>query len=265
MCLCLMVRFMCKFIDLLFGWLVLFVVGVLFLLYFVWFFVMWFECNQMQMCYVVEEVVFFVDVVCQYVECMFDQLLLLCVWFVVFDSFDVLKGGDLGLLLLLKWFCDDVSECMLFGMQVEIGMFGYLLVLWVKELVDCNWIVVLVQLLWLLCLFDWMLLWFGMIFLVGVIVVLFVVWQLQQLLCLFVCVVVCFGCGQLVLLLCECGLCELCQFMYGFNQMVEQVLQVESDCVVMLVGVVYDLCMLFVWMCLCVEMMDDVWLCDGVV
>ena len=254
-----------KPIDSLFGRLALLVVGVLLLSHFAWFFAMRLERSQMQTRYAVEEAAFLVDAVRQHVARTPDQPLPSRVRLVSPDSADVPKGGDAGLPPPLKRFRDDVSDRMPPGTQVEIGTPGHPPVLWVKEPTDRNWIVVPVQPLRPPRSLDRMLLWLGTIFSAGVIAALFAAWQLQQPLRSLARAVARFGRGQPVPPLRERGPRELRQLTHGFNQMVEQVSQAESDRAVMLAGVAHDLRTPLARMRLRAEMMDDARLRDGVV
>lgn len=254
-----------KPIDSLFGRLALLVIGVLLLSHFAWFFAMRIERNQMQTRYAVEEAAFLVDAVRQHVERTPDQPLPSRVRLVSPDSPDVPKVADANLPAPLKRFRDDVSERMPHGTQVEIGAPGHPPVLWVKEPTDPNWIVVPVQPLRPPRSLDRMLLWLGTIFSAGVIAALFAAWQLQQPLRSLARAVARFGRGQPVPPLRERGPRELRQLTRGFNQMVEQVSQAESDRAVMLAGVAHDLRTPLARMRLRAEMMDDARLRDGVV
>ncbi|WP_310731400.1 HAMP domain-containing protein, partial [Burkholderia pseudomultivorans] len=254
-----------KPIDSLFGRLALLVVGVLLLSHFAWFFAMRLERNQMQTRYAVEEAAFLVDAVRQHVARTPDQPLPSRVRLVTPGSADVPKGDDANLPAALKRFRDDVTERMPPGTRVEIGAPGRPPVLWVKEPSDRNWIVVPVQPLRPPRSIDRMLLWLGTIFSAGVIAALFAAWQLQQPLRSLARAVARFGRGQPVPPLRERGPRELRQLTHGFNQMVEQVSQAESDRAVMLAGVAHDLRTPLARMRLRAEMMDDARLRDGVV
>ncbi|KWN20373.1 histidine kinase [Burkholderia territorii] len=254
-----------KPIDSLFGRLALLVVGVLLLSHFAWFFAMRLERSQMQTRYAVEEAAFLVDAVRQHVERTPDQPLPSRVRLVSPDSPDVPTSAGSNLPAPLKRFRDDVSERMPPGTLVEIGAPGHPPVLWVKEPTDRNWIVVPVQPLRPPRSLDRMLLWLGTIFSAGVIAALFAAWQLQQPLRSLARAVARFGRGQPVPPLRERGPRELRQLTHGFNQMVEQVSQAESDRAVMLAGVAHDLRTPLARMRLRAEMMDDARLRDGVV
>lgn len=94
-------------------------------------------------------------------------------------------------------------------------------------------------------LFVFVLLLFGFVFIMS-----FVNWLFLW----FVFVVCQVGLGQVFELLFECGMGVVVEINCSFNQMVCDFEQFEVDCVLMFVGILYDLCMLFVWLWFEIEM-----------
>lgn len=262
-------------IDSLFGRLVFLVIGVLVLSHVAWFFVIRSERDQTQTRYAVEEATFLVDAVRQHVAHSPDQPLPSSVQIVDPQSpkipkplLDLDSGSSSGSNSVppdLARFIDDLRDRLPDGTDVRISEPGGPPALWVKGPKDANWIVVPVQRLHPPRSRDRMLLWLAIIFSLAVIAALLSAWQLQNPLRSLAQAVGRFGRGEPTPAVPERGPRELRQLTHGFNQMVREVAQTESDRAVMLAGVAHDLKTPLARLRLRAEMMDEVKLRDGVV
>jgi two-component system, OmpR family, osmolarity sensor histidine kinase EnvZ len=271
-------------IDSLFGRLVVLVIGVLVLSHVAWFLVIRSERDQTQTRYAVEEATFLVDAVRQHIEHSPDQPLPSSVRVVDPSSADIPKpmpdtdadAGSYGGLSPFSRernhmppdfarFIDDLKDRLPNGTDVRIGEPGGPPALWVRGVKDANWIVVPLQPLRPPRSRDRMLVWLAIIFSLAVIAALLSAWQLQHPLRSLAQAVGRFGRGEPTPPVPERGPRELRQLTHGFNQMVREVAQTESDRAVMLAGVAHDLKTPLARLRLRAEMMDEIKLRDGVV
>ena len=232
-------------IDSLFGRLVVLVIGVLVLSHLAWFTVIRLERDQTQTRYAVEEAAFLVDAVRQHIANSPDQPLPSSVRVVEPSSPDVPKPfTDVDTNRMpapFGRFIDDLRDRLPDGTDVRVGEPGGPPRLWVRSAKDANWIVVPVQPLRPPRSRDRMLLWLAIIFSTAVMAALFAAWQLQTPLRSLAQAVGRFGRGEPTPPVPERGPRELRQLTHGFNQMVREVEQTESDRAVMLAGVAHDL------------------------
>lgn len=259
-------------IDSLFGRLVVLVIGVLVASHVAWFFVIRSERDSTQTRYAVEEATFLVDAVRQHIKHSPDQPLPSSVRVIdpaspevpkpLLDVDDSTKGRMPPDFVR---FIDDLKDRLPEGTDVRIGEPGSPPALWVRGARDANWIVVPVQPLRPPRSRDRMLLWLAIIFSLAVIAALLAAWQLQHPLRSLAQAVGRFGRGEPTPPVPERGPRELRQLTHGFNQMVREVAQTESDRAVMLAGVAHDLKTPLARLRLRAEMMDEVKLRDGVV
>jgi two-component system osmolarity sensor histidine kinase EnvZ len=257
-------------IDSLFGRLVVLVIGVLVLSHVAWFAVIRVERDQSQTRYAVEEATFLVDAVRQHIATSPDQPLPSSVRIVDPTSRDVPKpmADDTGSTRLppsFAAFIDDLRDRLPDGTDVRVGDLGGPPRLWVRGVRDANWIVVPVQPLRPPHSRDRELVWLAIIFTTAVMAALFAAWQLQHPLRSLAQAVGRFGRGEPTPPVPERGPRELRQLTHGFNQMVREVSQNESDRAVMLAGVAHDLKTPLARLRLRAEMMEEAKLRDGVV
>jgi two-component system osmolarity sensor histidine kinase EnvZ len=256
-------------IDSLFGRLVVLVIGVLVLSHVAWFTVIRLERDQTQTRYAVEEAAFLVDAVRQHIANSPDQPLPSSVSVVEPNSHEVPKpftdADSSRVPPQFGRFIDDLRDRLPDGTDVRIGEPGGPPRLWVRGAKDASWIVVPVQPLRPPRSRDRMLLWLAIIFSTAVMAALFAAWQLQTPLRSLAQAVGRFGRGEPTPPVPERGPRELRQLTHGFNQMVREVEQTESDRAVMLAGVAHDLKTPLARLRLRAEMMDEAKLRDGVV
>jgi len=256
-------------IDSLFGRLVVLVIGVLVLSHVAWFAVIRVERDQTQTRYAVEEATFLVDAVRQHIANSPDQPLPSSVHVVAPTSPEVprpIADADTDRVPPpFARFIEDLRDRLPDGTDVRVGEPGGPPSLWVRGARDANWIVVPVQPLRPPRSRDRMLLWLAIIFSTAVMAALLAAWQLQTPLRSLAQAVGRFGRGEPTPPVPERGPRELRQLTHGFNQMVREVAQAESDRAVMLAGVAHDLKTPLARLRLRAEMMEEAKLRDGVV
>ncbi|WP_244848217.1 ATP-binding protein [Caballeronia sp. SL2Y3] len=253
-------------IDSLFGRLVVLVIGVLVLSHLAWFAVIRVERDYSQTRYAVEEAAFLVEAVRQHIANNPEQPLPSRVRIVPLQAADAPQpaSGD-ELPRPLSRFIEDMKDRLPDGTDVRPGPPGAPPSVWVHGAKDAGWIVVPVQPLRPPRSRDRMLVWLAIIFSTAVLAALFAAWQLQSPLRSLAQAVARFGRGQPTPPVPERGPRELRQLTHGFNQMVREVSQSESDRAVMLAGVAHDLKTPLARLRLRAEMMDDEKTRDGVV
>ncbi|WP_250450790.1 ATP-binding protein [Caballeronia sp. ATUFL_M2_KS44] len=252
-------------IDSLFGRLVVLVIGVLVLSHLAWFAVIRVERDNSQTRYAVEEAAFLVEAVRQHVANNPDQPLPSRVRVVPLNAPDVPQPASDAIPPPLSRFLDDMRDRLPDDTDVRPGEPGAPPSVWVHGAKDAGWIVVPVQPLRPPRSRDRMLVWLAIIFSTAVLAALFAAWQLQSPLRSLAQAVGRFGRGQPTPPVPERGPRELRQLTHGFNQMVREVSQTESDRAVMLAGVAHDLKTPLARLRLRAEMMDDEKVRDGVV
>lgn len=252
-------------IDTLFGRLVVIVIGMLVLSHVAWFAIIRFERDNVQTRFAVEEAVFLVEAVRQHIANTPDQPLPPRVRVVALASPDVPRQPDENMPPPLLRFVEDLKDRLPDGTDVRLSEPGGPPSVWVHGVKDTGWVVVPVQPLRPPRSRDRMLVWLALIFSTAVLAALFGAWQLQYPLRSLAQAVGRFGRGQPTPPVPERGPRELRQLTHGFNQMVREVSQTESDRAVMLAGVAHDLKTPLARLRLRAEMMDDEKMRDGVV
>lgn len=252
-------------IDTLFGRLVVIVIGMLVLSHVAWFAIIRFERDNVQTRFAVEEAVFLVEAVRQHIANTPDQPLPPRVRVVALASPDVPRQPDENMPPPLLRFVEDLKDRLPDGTDVRLSEPGGPPSVWVHGVKDTGWVVVPVQPLRPPRSRDRMLVWLALIFSTAVLAALFGAWQLQYPLRALAQAVGRFGRGQPTPPVPERGPRELRQLTHGFNQMVREVSQTESDRAVMLAGVAHDLKTPLARLRLRAEMMDDEKMRDGVV
>jgi two-component system osmolarity sensor histidine kinase EnvZ len=252
-------------IDTLFGRLVVIVIGMLVLSHVAWFAIIRFERDNVQTRFAVEEAVFLVEAVRQHIANTPDQPLPPRVRVVPLASPDVPRQPDENMPPPLQRFVEDLKDRLPEGTDVRLSEPGGPPSVWVHGVKDTGWVVVPVQPLRPPRSRDRMLVWLALIFSTAVLAALFGAWQLQYPLRSLAQAVGRFGRGQPTPPVPERGPRELRQLTHGFNQMVREVSQTESDRAVMLAGVAHDLKTPLARLRLRAEMMDDEKVRDGVV
>ncbi|GGD55422.1 ATP-binding protein [Caballeronia grimmiae] len=252
-------------IDSLFGRLVVLVIGVLVLSHLAWFAVIRVERDNSQTRYAVEEAAFLVEAVRQHIANNPDQPLPSRVRVVPLNASDVPQPAAEDIPRPLSRFLEDMKDRLPDNTDVRPGEPGAPPSVWVHGVKDAGWIVVPVQPLRPPRSRDRMLVWLAIIFSTAVLAALFAAWQLQSPLRSLAQAVGRFGRGQPTPPVPERGPRELRQLTHGFNQMVREVSQTESDRAVMLAGVAHDLKTPLARLRLRAEMMDDEKARDGVV
>ncbi|MDR5742320.1 ATP-binding protein [Caballeronia sp. LZ029] len=252
-------------IDTLFGRLVVIVIGMLVLSHVAWFAIIRFERDNVQTRFAVEEAVFLVEAVRQHIANTPDQPLPPRVRVVALASPDVPRQPDENMPPPLLRFVEDLKDRLPDGTDVRLSEPGGPPSVWVHGVKDTGWVVVPVQPLRPPRSRDRMLVWLALIFSTAVLAALFGAWQLQYPLRSLAQAVGRFGRGQPTPPVPERGPRELRQLTHGFNQMVREVSQTESDRAVMLAGVAHDLKTPLARLRLRAEMMDDKKMRDGVV
>ncbi|KAK44678.1 histidine kinase [Caballeronia jiangsuensis] len=252
-------------IDTLFGRLVVIVIGMLVLSHVAWFAIIRFERDNVQTRFAVEEAVFLVEAVRQHIANTPDQPLPPRVRVVALASPDVPRQPDENMPPPLQRFVEDLKDRLPDGTDVRLSEPGGPPSVWVHGVKDTGWVVVPVQPLRPPRSRDRMLVWLALIFSTAVLAALFGAWQLQYPLRSLAQAVGRFGRGQPTPPVPERGPRELRQLTHGFNQMVREVSQTESDRAVMLAGVAHDLKTPLARLRLRAEMMDDEKMRDGVV
>ncbi|KXV10151.1 histidine kinase [Caballeronia megalochromosomata] len=252
-------------IDTLFGRLVVIVIGMLVLSHVAWFAIIRFERDNVQTRFAVEEAVFLVEAVRQHVANTPDQPLPPRVRVVPLASPEVPRQPDENMPPPLQRFVEDLKDRLPDGTDVRLSEPGGPPSVWVHGVKDTGWVVVPVQPLRPPRSRDRMLVWLALIFSTAVLAALFGAWQLQYPLRSLAQAVGRFGRGQPTPPVPERGPRELRQLTHGFNQMVREVSQTESDRAVMLAGVAHDLKTPLARLRLRAEMMDDEKMRDGVV
>jgi two-component system, OmpR family, osmolarity sensor histidine kinase EnvZ len=252
-------------IDSLFGRLVVIVIGMLVLSHVAWFAIIRFERDNVQTRFAVEEAVFLVEAVRQHISNTPDQPLPPRVRVVELRSPEVPREPDEDTPPPLQRFLEDLRDRLPEGTDVRLNDPGAPPSVWVHGAKDPGWIVVPVQPLRPPRSRDRMLLWLALIFSCAVLAALFAAWQLQSPLRALAQAVQRFGRGMPTPPVPERGPRELRQLTHGFNTMVREVSQTESDRAVMLAGVAHDLKTPLARLRLRAEMMDDEKMRDGVV
>jgi two-component system osmolarity sensor histidine kinase EnvZ len=252
-------------IDTLFGRLVVIVIGMLVLSHVAWFAIIRFERDNVQTRFAVEEAAFLVEAVRQHITNTPDQPLPPRVRVVPLDSGEVPKPPSEDIPPPLQRFIEDLKDRLPDGTDVRLNEPGGPPSVWVHGAKDAGWIVVPVQPLRPPRSRDRMVVWLVVIFSAAVLAALFAAWQLQYPLRALAHAVQRFGRGQPTPAVPERGPRELRQLTHGFNQMVREVSQAESDRAVMLAGVAHDLKTPLARLRLRAEMMDDEKMRDGVV
>jgi two-component system osmolarity sensor histidine kinase EnvZ len=251
--------------DSLFGRLSIFTVGVLLLSHFAWYTAIRFERSEMQTRYAVEETTFLVDAVKQH-QVRTPNLPLPSRVRLVDQGSSAVPATDPDLNSPFSRFLTDFRESMPSGTMLRIDDNARPPRLWVLMPDDAQWIVVPLQpLRGGPRTFDKMLFWLIFITVGAAMSALFAAWQVQRPLRTLAGAVGRFGRGQHVAPVTESGPRELRQLTRGFNQMVNDISQTQSDRNVMLAGVAHDLRTPLARLRLRAEMMDDRRIQDGVV
>jgi two-component system osmolarity sensor histidine kinase EnvZ len=250
--------------DSLFGRLSVFTVGVLLLSHFAWYTAIRFERSEMQTHYAVEETTFLVDAVKQHQARSPNQPLPSRVHLVDQGASSVPPPDDLEKPPFER-FLSDFRDAMPSGTMMRVDDSKVPPRLWVLMPNDSQWIVVPLQPLRGPRTFDRMLFWLIFITIGAAMSALFAAWQVQRPLRTLVGAVGRFGRGQLIGSVVESGPRELRQLTRGFNQMVSDISQTQSDRNVMLAGVAHDLRTPLARLRLRAEMMDEPRVRDGVV
>ena len=253
-----------RFFDSLFGRLSVFTVGVLLLSHFAWFTVIRFERSEMQTRYAVEETTFLVDAVKQHQAHTPNLPLPSRVRLVDQGSPSVPPADPLGNSPFSR-FLEDFRDATPAGTLLRVDDSAHPPRLWVLMPGDQQWIVVPMQPMRGPRTFDRMLFWLIFITVGAAMSALFAAWQVQRPLRTLAGAVGRFGRGQHVAPVDESGPSELRQLTRGFNQMVSDISQTQSDRNVMLAGVAHDLRTPLARLRLRAEMMDDARIRDGVV
>ncbi|CAM2142111.1 two-component system, OmpR family, osmolarity sensor histidine kinase EnvZ [Pararobbsia alpina] len=251
--------------DSLFGRLSIFTVGVLLLSHFAWYTVIRFERSEMQTRYAVEETTFLVDAVKQH-QVRTPNLPLPSRVRLVDQGSSSVPASDPDNNSPFSRFLTDFRESMPSGTMLRIDDSAHPPRLWVLMPNDTQWIVVPLQpLRGGPRTFDKMLFWLIFITIGAAMSALFAAWQVQRPLRTLAGAVGRFGRGQHVAPVAESGPRELRQLTRGFNQMVNDISQTQSDRNVMLAGVAHDLRTPLARLRLRAEMMEDTRSRDGVV
>jgi len=253
-------------IDSLFGRLALLVVGVLLISHFAWFLLVRFDRSQIQTRYATEETVFLLDAVEQHALYSPHQPLPSRVSLVNLDSPEIPPPNQELDHQVLRRYLADLRERLPAGTEVRLALVPQQPPrLWVHRPAALHWIVLPLQPLPPVRSADRMIIWLVVIFIGGVLCALFAAWRLQRPLQKLVAAVAEFGRGQRVAPLSERGPRELRQLTRGFNQMVSDISQADSDRQIMLAGVAHDLKTPLARLRLRAELLEEVKLRDGVV
>ncbi|CAB3781710.1 ATP-binding protein [Pararobbsia alpina] len=250
--------------DSLFGRLSVFTVGVLLLSHFAWYTAIRFERSEMQTHYAVEETTFLVDAVKQH-QARTPNLPLPSRVHLVDQGASSVPPPDADQKPTFERFLSDLRDAMPDGTMMRVDDSKAPPRLWVLMPKDSQWIVVPLQPLRGPRTFDKMLFWLIFITIGAAMSGLFAAWQVQRPLRTLVAAVGRFGRGQLVGPVIESGPRELRQLTRGFNQMVSDISQTQSDRNVMLAGVAHDLRTPLARLRLRAEMLDEPRVRDGVV
>jgi two-component system osmolarity sensor histidine kinase EnvZ len=251
--------------DSLFGRLALLVVGVLLVSHFAWYQLVRFERSQIQTRYATEEIMFLVDAIEQHQALTPNQPLPSRVRLEPLGSPTVPPRDNLDEHSVLRRFEADLRGRMPAGTDIRIADDVKPPRLWVLRPGAVHWIVLPMQQLPAVRSVDRMIVWLVLIFVSAVLSALFAAWQLQRPLHTLVKAVARLGRGEPVPPIPERGPRELRQLTRGFNQMVSDISQADSNRQVMLAGVAHDLKTPLARLRLRAEMMDDAKLRDGVV
>ena len=253
-------------VDSLFARLSLLVVGVLLISHSAWFLLMRFDRNQVQTRYATEETVFLLDAVEQHMVYSPNQPLPSRVKLVNLDAQDIPPADSELVRPTLKRYLDDLRERLPAGTDVRLALVPqHPPRLWVHRPTDSRWIVLPLQPLPSARPADRLMIGLGIIFTSGVLCALFAAWRLQRPVQKLVGAVAEFGRGQRVAPLSERGPYELRQLTRGFNQMVSDISQADSNRQIMLAGVAHDLKTPLARLRLRAELLEEVKLRDGVV
>ena len=250
--------------DSLFGRLSIFTVGVLLLSHFAWYTAIRFERSEMQTHYAVEETTFLVDAVKQH-QAHTPNLPLPSRVRLVDQGASSVPPADPFVKEPFARFLADFRDAMPSGTMTRIDDAAHPPRLWVLTPNDSQWIVVPLQPLRGPRTFDKMLFWLIFITVGAAMSALFAAWQVQRPLRTLAGAVARFGRGQLIAPVGESGPRELRQLTRGFNQMVNDIAQTQSDRNVMLAGVAHDLRTPLARLRLRAEMMDEQRVREGVV
>lgn len=253
-------------IDSLFGRLALLVIGVLLISHFAWFLLMRFDRSQIQTRYATEETVFLLDAVEQHMLYSPNQPLPPRIRLVNLDAPGIPSADEEPERPVLKRYLTDLQERLPAGTEIHIVQLPQQPPrLWVHRPGGQHWIVLPLQALPPVRPADRMLTGLSIIFSIGVLSALFAAWRLQRPVQKLVAAVAEFGRGQRVAPLSERGPRELRQLTRGFNQMVENISQADSNRQIMLAGVAHDLKTPLARLRLRAELLEEAKLRDGVV
>jgi len=252
-------------IDTLFGRLAFLVIGVLLISHFAWFVLVRFDRNESQNRYATEETVFLLDAVEQHRLYTPHQPLPSRVQLAPLDS-PLVPPADNDDRPMLKHYLDGLRSRLPPGTDVRVLMQPKQPPqLWVHRPGAQHWVLLPLQALPPPRSVDRMVIWLVIIFTMGVLCALLATWRLQRPLQKLVAAVAEFGRGTRVPPLSERGPRELRSLTRGFNQMVSDISQAESNRQIMLAGVAHDLKTPLARLRLRAELLEDTKLRDGVV
>jgi two-component system, OmpR family, osmolarity sensor histidine kinase EnvZ len=254
-------------VDSLFGRLALLLVCVLLVAHFAWYALVRFERTLTQTRYATEEIVFLIDAIEQRQALTPNQPLPTHVRLERVDSPLVPPASSLDAKPMLQRFRNDLRGRLPPGTDIRISEEANKLPprLWVLRPGSGYWIVLPIRQLPSARSADQMVIWLVLIFISAVISALLAAWQLQRPLQTLVSAVARLGRGETVPPVAERGPYELRQLTRGFNQMVSDISQTDSNRQIMLAGVAHDLKTPLARLRLRAEMVDDLKLRDGVV
>jgi len=253
-------------IDSLFGRLALLVVGVLLISHFAWFLLVRFDRSQTQTRYATEETVFLLDAVEQHALYSPNQPLPSRVSLVNLDAPDIPAANAELSRPVLERYLSDLRKRLPAGTDIRIALMPQQPPrLWVHRPGGKHWVVLPLQPMPPVRSTDRLLIWVAIIFISGVLCALLAAWRLQRPVQKLVAAVAEFGRGQRVAPLSERGPRELRQLTRGFNQMVSDISQADSNRQIMLAGVAHDLKTPLARLRLRAELLEEARLRDGVV
>ncbi len=253
-------------IDTLFGRLAFLVIGVLLISHFAWFLLVRFDRNESQSRYATEETVFLLDAIEQHQIYSPRQPLPSQVQLQPLDSPLVPPAGAQDRPQMLKRYLDGLRSRLPAGTDLRIAAEPkHPPQLWVHRPDAQHWIVLPLRAMPQPRSVDRMVIWLAIIFAIGVLCALLATWRLQRPLQKLVAAVADFGRGEQVPPLSERGPRELRSLTHGFNQMVSDISQAESNRQIMLAGVAHDLKTPLARLRLRAELLEDSKSRDGVV
>jgi two-component system osmolarity sensor histidine kinase EnvZ len=242
--------------DSLFGRLALLFIGVLFVTHFAWFATIRFDRREMQSHFAIEEMIFLIDSVEQHLQREPDQPLPSRVRLVADDD-PRLPSDNAKMPPSFRHFKEEMLNRLPAGTQIRIDMHLKPPALLVMSPGEHRWIMLPMQPMGPPRPYDRTLYWLIFIFVGAAFSALFAAWQLQRPLRRLAQAVARFGRGLPVDPVPANGPRELRQLTNGFNQMVRDISQAESDRGVMLAGVAHDLKTPLARLRLRAEMIED--------